>query len=275
MFLLVDNVPNSVVDQSNNASSKLCKEDRKIYEFLDLVRKKSVSDGIRQRNKKLQNQVAEQILKRDLSRLISVTSDDDESTLKKSSMVDIELFCLVQGNTNSQAFPLSININEDIGQLKKAELISSMHNDKELTEHISLELARLLNEVEYLGRDQFIRVVRKLKPDETPIPYDFQSLRINGMTHQEVRDKIYKFVSYKCEDSLFIDHFPIPWDDDLENRHRRRKTSTETVMEDQMIRFITVAEGFANAEIRQRSPHESQPTLKKIPKNCRRLLMKP
>ncbi|CAB4377743.1 unnamed protein product [Rhizophagus irregularis] len=95
---------------------------------------------------------------------------------------------------------------------------------------ISLELvleAGLLNEegsVEYLGRDrickatlresclctkdgkyfsftEFIRMVRKLKPDETPIPYDFQSLRIN--------------------DSLFIDHFPIPWDDVLENRLRQ------------------------------------------------------
>ncbi|CAG8445412.1 6175_t:CDS:2 [Rhizophagus irregularis] len=31
-------------------------EDRKIDEFLDLVQKKSVSDGIRQRNKKLQRE---------------------------------------------------------------------------------------------------------------------------------------------------------------------------------------------------------------------------
>ena len=115
--------------------------------------------------------------------------------------------------------------------------------------HISLELvlkAGLLNEggsVEYLGRyrtyramlhecclctedekyfsfTKFIQAARKLKPDETLTPYDFQSLKINGMTYREVRDKIYKFVSYKYEDSLFVDHFSIPWDDDLENRLR-------------------------------------------------------
>ncbi|UZO16427.1 uncharacterized protein OCT59_007815 [Rhizophagus irregularis] len=84
---------------------------------------------------------------------------------------------------------------------------------------------------------------------------------------------------------LFVDHFSIPWDDDLENRLRQLHSEkdvvdifwdrslkeddttwrvyvvfrdipylrkrTETVMEDQMIRFITVEEGFANAKIQQ------------------------
>ena len=35
-------------------------------------------------------------------------------------MVDLTLFCLVQGNAIAQAFPLSINRNENISQLKKA-----------------------------------------------------------------------------------------------------------------------------------------------------------
>ncbi|PKY61195.1 hypothetical protein RhiirA4_550880, partial [Rhizophagus irregularis] len=308
-------------------------------------------------------------------------------------MADITLFCLIQGNANAlpQAFSLSINRNEDIGQLKKAikaKKISDFKffdanrlriwkvqiradNDKELSEltlhnneqllakmkvnsyftdkpldnhihivvkppeliHISLKLvleAGLLREggsVEYLGRyriyramlherclctegekyfsfTEFIQVARKLKPDETPTPYDFQSLKINGMTYREVRDKIYKFVSYMYEDSLFVDHFSIPWDDDLENRLRQLHSEkdvvdifwgrslkeddttwrvyvvfrdipylrkrTEIVMEDQMIRFITVEEGFADAEIRQRSLHDSQSTLKEIPKKLQK-----
>jgi hypothetical protein len=307
-------------------------------------------------------------------------------------MADLTLFCLVQGNAIAQAFPLSINKHENIGQLKKAikakkmpefnffdadrlklwkvqirddnnkELnkltlhnndqllakrkISSYFTDKPLDKHIhivvkspklihiSLELileAGLLNEgesVEYLGKDyiykatlrdsclctkdgkyfsfiEFIRVARRLKPDETLTPYDFHSLRINGMTYREVRDKIYKFVSYKYEDSLFIDHFSIPWGDDLENRLCQlyskkdvvdifwgrnlkedditwrvyvvfRNTSylrkrTESLMEDQMIRFITVEEGFANAKIRLQSPHDPLPTLKKIPENLQKV----
>ncbi|RIA95502.1 hypothetical protein C1645_757415 [Glomus cerebriforme] len=314
-------------------------------------------------------------------------------------MADITLFCLVQGNAIAQAFPLSINRNENIGQLKKAIKAKKIpefnffdadrlkiwkvqiraDNDKELNEltlhnndqllarrkissyftdkpldkhiqivvkppkliHISLELvleAGLLNEggnVEYLGRDriykatlresclctedgkyfsfiEFIRVARRLKPDETPASYDFHSLRINNMTYREVRDKIYKFVTFKYEDSLFIDHFSIPWGDDLENRLRQLysekdvvdifwgrslkeddttwrvyvvfrdisylRKRTESVMEDQMIRFITVGEGFANTEIRrranaeiqQRSSYHSLPTLKKVPKELRK-----
>ncbi|CAG8518905.1 356_t:CDS:2 [Paraglomus brasilianum] len=305
-------------------------------------------------------------------------------------MDDLKLFCLVQGNAIAQAFPLSINRNENIGQLKKAikakkipefnffdadrlkiwkvqiradndkepnkltlhnndqllasRKISSYFTDKPLDKHIhivvkppklihiSLNLVLevgLLNEggsVEYLGRDriykatlresclctkdgkyssfiEFIRVARRLKPDETPIPYDFHSLRINNMTYQEVRDKIYKFVSYKYEDSLFIDHFSIPWDDDLENRLRQlhsekdvveifwgrslkedeatwrvyvicrsisylRKKRTETVMEDQMIRFRTIDEGLSNAEIRQRILLDSQS--REIPKKLQK-----
>src|SRR5436305_6577620 len=35
-------------------------------------------------------------------------------------MADLTLFCLVQGNAIAQPFPLSINRNENIGQLKKA-----------------------------------------------------------------------------------------------------------------------------------------------------------
>ncbi|CAB5199226.1 unnamed protein product [Rhizophagus irregularis] len=207
--------------------------------------------------------------------------------------------------------------------------------------HFSLELvleAGLLNEresVEYLSGDriykatlresclctedgkyfsfiEFIRVARRLKSDETPAPYDFQNLRINNITYQEVRDKIYKFVPYKYEDSLFIDHFSIPWGDDLENRLRHLHSEkdvveifwgrnlkdddttwrvyvvfrdisclhkrTESVMEDQMIRFITVGEGFANTEIRRRanaeiqqqSSHHSLSTLKKVPKELRK-----
>ena len=37
-----------------------------------------------------------------------------------SQMADLTLFCLVQGNAIAQTFPLSINRNENIGQLKKA-----------------------------------------------------------------------------------------------------------------------------------------------------------
>jgi hypothetical protein len=197
----------------------------------------------------------------------------------------------------------------------------------------SLELTRkagLLNEggsVEYLGKDyiykatlhegclctedgkcfsfiEFIRVAGRLKPDEILTHYDFQNLKINGMTYWEIRDKIYKFVSYKYEDSLFIDHFSIPWGDDLENRLRQLyskegvvdifwgrnlkeddatwrvyvvlrdisylRKRTEGVMGDQMIRFITVDEGFANSEIRRLIYHGSLPTLKKIPKKLRK-----
>ncbi|CAB4413213.1 unnamed protein product [Rhizophagus irregularis] len=175
--------------------------------------------------------------------------------------------------------------------------------------HFSLELALkagFLNEegnVEYLGKDciykatlredclctkdgkyrsfiEFIRVARGLKPDEIPTLYDFHSLIINGMTYWEVRDKIYKFISYKNEDNLFIDHLSIPWSDDLEKRLRQLYAKedivdifwgrslkdddttwsvyivsrnichlckrTENVKEDQIIRFIAEEEGFPN-----------------------------
>lgn len=84
MFLLVNNVPNSVVDQPNNASSSLCKEDRKIDEFLDLVQKKSVSDEIRQRNKKLQR---ESRVASDLSHSTEIINNHQESKLSLAQMM--------------------------------------------------------------------------------------------------------------------------------------------------------------------------------------------
>ncbi|GBC28276.2 hypothetical protein GLOIN_2v1490821 [Rhizophagus irregularis DAOM 181602=DAOM 197198] len=225
MFLLVNNVPNSVVDQPNNASSSLCKEDRKIDEFLDLVQKKSVSDGIRQRNKKLQQ-----------SKLSPSTDDDISASEDYSScnMCNMKMVDSMDASSDeiSGLIEISININEDIGNSRKLlkrkryfefnffdadrlkiwKVQIRADNDKELSEltlHNNDQLLARKGSVEYLGRDRICKATLR------------ESCLEPKNQWYEVRNKIYKFVSYKYEDSLFIDHFPIPWDDVLENRLRQ------------------------------------------------------
>ncbi|UZO04003.1 uncharacterized protein OCT59_024402 [Rhizophagus irregularis] len=91
-------------------------------------------------------------------------------------MEDFTLFCLVQENVITQAFSLSINRNESIGQIKKTikKKMPEFNFFDAADTYESIE-AGLLNEgksAEYLDRE-FIRVARGLKPDEVPTPYRF------------------------------------------------------------------------------------------------------
>ncbi|GBC47638.2 kinase-like domain-containing protein [Rhizophagus irregularis DAOM 181602=DAOM 197198] len=94
-------------------------------------------------------------------------------------MEDFTLFCLVQENVITQAFSLSINRNESIGQIKKtikkkmpefnffdAGKLTDKPLDKYI--HIIIEPPKLI----HMNRE-FIRVARGLKPDEVPTPYRF------------------------------------------------------------------------------------------------------
>ena len=60
------------------ASPSLCEDDRKADEFLDLVQKKSVSDGIRQRNKEKREPVNQDVTS-EPAYVAETDSDDNNS----------------------------------------------------------------------------------------------------------------------------------------------------------------------------------------------------
>ncbi|CAB4395972.1 unnamed protein product [Rhizophagus irregularis] len=162
---------------------------------------------------------------------------------------------------------------------------------------MSLELtieAGLLNEgksAEYLGRGCIYKAT--LRHYVKVVLY--QKWKISFVYRIYTSGENHKFVSYKNEDNLFIDHFSISFlGDDLEKRLRQLYVKenivdifwgrslkdddtiwsvyvvrnipylfkrTENVMEDQMIRLIIEEEGFANTEIRRQGSHDPLPTL--------------
>ncbi|PKK72537.1 hypothetical protein RhiirC2_777065, partial [Rhizophagus irregularis] len=92
--------------------------------------------------------------------------------------------------------------------------------------HFNLELALkvgFLNEkgnVEYLGKDYIYKATLRencLCTKDGKYHSFIEFIRLNNqcITYWEVHDKIYKFISYKNEDNLFIDHLSILWSDDF------------------------------------------------------------
>ncbi|POG67373.1 hypothetical protein GLOIN_2v1779513 [Rhizophagus irregularis DAOM 181602=DAOM 197198] len=139
-------------------------------------------------------------------------------------MDDITLFCLVQGNAVAQAFPLRVKVTF-LNEKGNVEYLGKDYIYKATLREDCL----CTKDGKYCLFIEFIRVARGLKPNEIPTFYDFHSLIINGMTYWEVCDKIYKFISYKNEDNLFIDHLSILWSDDFEKCLRQLYTKEDIV----------------------------------------------
>ncbi|RIA98396.1 hypothetical protein C1645_870752 [Glomus cerebriforme] len=244
-----------------------------------------------------------------LNLILNIELSSSHDAILEAIEFNKETIELKIGNAIAQAFPLRINRNESIGQLKK------FIKAKKVPEFSFCDADRLrlwkvqvrvdndkeLNELTLHDKDQLLTwsTISSYFTDKPLDKHIHIVVKPSNLIHFSLelalKAGLFNGGGRISRQRLYLSKTPPPAV--CEGRHRGHtvfwgrslkeddktwrvyvvsrnisylRKRTENVMEDQMIRFITEEEGFANSEIRRQSPHDPLPTLKKIPKSLQK-----